>query len=337
MKRRWSPIVFLGACVAVMLVTAVPASAQVGSLQGRVVDEAGKPVPDAEVTLEWTGDTKRVYTVKTNSSGRWVQAGLWSAGGRWNITVRKGDFIGHAFNAEAPLRALGTVDDIVIIKSIAAIRAEEEAEVRAEEEMKTSVQALLQEVVAAIDSKNHQLAIAKLTEANERIPNCYPCYLQLGTVYRTMKELDKAEEALKKALEINPQFAEGYDSLAALYALQNKLDLAAEASAKADELYGGEMSEQTRRAASISAYNAGVNALNTSNPVEARVQFERAIKVNPEMADAYFQLGMSYLVEGTNVGGAVKPFEKYLELAPTGDNAAVAKDMLNEIRAMLKK
>src|SRR5688572_25623444 len=48
---------------------ASPAFAQVGSLRGRVVDEAGKPVADAQVVFETTEDRNFRSTTKTNAKG----------------------------------------------------------------------------------------------------------------------------------------------------------------------------------------------------------------------------------------------------------------------------
>ena len=83
MKRQWLTLgTLIGACVALGLATAVPSHAQLGlgALQGRVVDENGKPIAGAEVILEHKGDINLKYTVKTNSSGRWARTGLRSVG-----------------------------------------------------------------------------------------------------------------------------------------------------------------------------------------------------------------------------------------------------------------
>jgi tetratricopeptide (TPR) repeat protein len=334
MKRQWSGrgVFFcIGMCIALAMATAAPAHAQVGSLQGRVFDESGKPVPDAEVTLEWTGDTKIVFTAKTDNNGRWLQSGLKSAGGRWNITVRKGDLVGFVYNAEAPLRAVNVVEDIVLRMSAEAKAREAAA---AAEEERLALNKLLQEVVAALDANDHDLAITKLNEAAARIPNCFPCYVQLGNVHRAKKDFDQAEAAFKKALEINAEGAEAYGGLAAVYRAQNRMDLAAEANAKADALYGKPGSGTD----AISLYNAGVTALTAGDVTEAKNQFQRAIQLDPKMADAHFELAQALIREGTaeSLEQALQPLKEYLALAPEGANAEIAKALIDEIPGMVK-
>ena len=75
-----------------VLALAVPAQAQMGSVKGRVVDEAGKPVPDADVVFDFVGgDVDRQFKGKTNAKGEFIRAGLLVAGGRWRITVTTKD------------------------------------------------------------------------------------------------------------------------------------------------------------------------------------------------------------------------------------------------------
>jgi len=110
------------------------------------------------------------------------------------------------------------------------------------------------------------------------------------------------------------------------------------------------------------AYNAGVAALNAKNFDEAIKQFSLATqkqpksylvfgrlaeankgaKKNAEAIDAYkkaidlknyeanyrFELGM-LLVQGSSMTDAAAQFEKYLQLAPKGENAETAKQLLD--------
>lgn len=324
MKRLWSvPGILIGACVAVMLATAVPAYAQMGSLQGRVVDEAGKPVPDAEVTFEFLGGMPVKFTGRTNANGEWVRAGL-NAVGRWNITASKDGATGFAANVEVALGGSGKVPDIVIRKGGAASSADEAARAKEAAALKT----LLAEVNAALTANNLDVAAAKLNEAVVKIPNCAECHVQLGDIYSRQKQTAQAEAAYKKAIEVDPKSAAAYDGLAALYNSTNRMADAAAASAKALELYG-----TSGGGDATTAYNAGAIMMNSGKIAEAKAQFQRAIQLDPKMAEAHFQLGMTFINEG-NVGEAVKSLEQYLSLAPAGPNAQMAKDMLPELKKM---
>ena len=330
MKRQWSTLgILVGMCVALIVATAAPAYAQLGSLQGRVVDDAGKPVPDAEVALQYKGELNYNFSVKTNSNGQWVRAGLMSVGGRWTITAKKGDLVGFVANVEVPLNSAKTVEDIVIRAGGTAPGGDmSAAEAEARNKENAALKTLLAEANAALTANNFDVAVTKLTEAVGKIPTCDSCYATLGNVYSQQKVYDKAEEAYKKAAEINPKSAEAYDGLASLYNTQNKLDLAAAASATAMELHGAAGGGDA-----TSAYNSGAILVNQGKMAEAKAQFQRAIQLDPKMAEAHYQLAMTFINEG-NVGEATKALEAYLALAPTGPNAQMAKDMLPELKKM---
>lgn len=328
MKRQWLTLgTIVGACAAVIIATAAPAYAQLGSLQGRVVNEAGQPVADADVTFVYTGEMNLKFATKTNATGQFVRAGMMAVGGRWTITASKDGMTGTAANIEVPLASVATVPDITIRKATAA-DGMTDAEITARNKEAEGLKALLAEVNVALTASNYDVAIAKLNEAAGKIPNCDACYVQLGDVYARQKQYEQSEAAFKKAIEFKPTSAEAYDGLAAIYNTQNKMDLAAAASAKAGELHaasgGGD---------ATSAYNSGAILVNSGKMAEAKAQFQRALQLDPKMAEAHYQLAMTFINEG-NVGEAVKSLESYLALAPAGPNAQMAKDMLPELKKM---
>lgn len=330
MKRQWSILgTVIGTCVALMLATAAPAYAQLGSLQGKVVDETGKPVPDAEVVLEYKGELNYKFSVKTNNNGQWTRAGLMSVGGRWTITASKDGATGFASNVEVPLNSASNVPDITIRKgAVAPGDGMSAAEAEARNAEAAATKALFAEVNAALTANDLPLATTKLNEAIVRVPTCAQCYVQLGEIQSRQKTWDVAEASYKKAIEIDPKSAEAWDGLAALYNSTSKFDLAADAVAKAMALQaasgGGD---------ATSAYNNGAIMMNSGKIAEAKAQFQRAIQLDPKMAEAHFQLGMTFINEG-NVGEAIKSLEQYLALAPAGPNAQMAKDMLPELKKM---
>jgi tetratricopeptide (TPR) repeat protein len=86
-------------------------------------------------------------------------------------------------------------------------------------------------------------------------------------------------------------------------------------------------------------YNLGA-VLTTANQSDAAVEaFQKAIAADPNYADAYYQYGVSlvskasYGADGkvTPVPGTVEALQKYLALAPTGQFAQPAKDMLTTL------
>ena len=328
MKRQGSALGFLvGACVAVLL-AATPAFAQLGSLQGKVVDEAGNAVADAEVKLAYSGEMTYNFTVKTDKNGRWTRAGLMSVGGRWTITASKDGMVGSRPNVEVPLNAASVVPDIVIRKGGAAANP---AEAAAMAKVAAEQKKLLDNVNAALTANNYDLAITKLTEAVSKLDNCVACYARLGDVYSKKSDVAKAEEAYKTAVKMDEKNIEAWEGLAILYNTDKKFDLAKEASDKvlALQTAGGGAGDAT------SAYNMGVILSNQRKMAEAAVQFERAVQLNPNMAQAHFQLALALMNMG-KMPEALVAMEKSLALAPTGADADMAKAMIPELKKMIK-
>jgi Flp pilus assembly protein TadD len=57
---------------------------------------------------------------------------------------------------------------------------------------------------------------------------------------------------------------------------------------------------------------------------EAMEHFEKAIQMKPDMAEAYYELGMLY-VKQNKIPEAKKALSEYVRLAPNGPNAEMAK------------
>jgi len=75
------------------------------------------------------------------------------------------------------------------------------------------------------------------------------------------------------------------------------------------------------------AYNQGVELYNAGKLSEAKPYFKKAIQIKAEYAEAYFLLAMCEFTD-MNLKGTKLNLQEYLKLAPTGKNAATAKEML---------
>ena len=75
----------------------------------------------------------------------------------------------------------------------------------------------------------------------------------------------------------------------------------------------------------------------------ATAAFKKAIELDPNYAEAYFQYGLSLIAKATIDNGKTNAppetagaFQKYLDLAPNGPNADVAKAMMASIGATVQ-
>jgi Tfp pilus assembly protein PilF len=331
MRRVKPALGFLGGAWVVAVLFATPVSAQMGALSGRVVDEAGAPIADAEVKLVYTGESFATNsTLKTDRNGRFAAGGL-TTNGVWAITASKSGMSATLADIRVPNRSSEILPDIVLRKGAVAPPAGTAAENAARAKEAAEQKAILDAVNAALAANDTPLAIAKLTEATTKFQGCVGCYVRLGSLYVQTKDAAKAEDAYKAALKVDENAVEAWEGLAGLYNSQKRFAEAGEASKKALALQpagagGGDP---------VAIYNAGVILLNQSKMAEARAQFERAVQLDPKMADAHFQLAMTLMNEG-KMPEALKSLEQYLTLAPAGSNADTAKSLIPELKKMIK-
>jgi Flp pilus assembly protein TadD len=297
------------AAVAVVLTFAAPAVAQTGLVKGKVVDSAGKPVPDAAVTIEFMEGVTRKLSTKSDKRGEFVQLGLQSGGYRVTATAEK---LGSGF-ADVRVRTGNTTDVTITLSTVPAGSDPKMAELKK----------AFDEGVAASRANDHDTAIARFQAAAAVQPACHECYFNIGYAFLQKKDEAQAEANWKKALELKADHAETLNAMATLYNAQKRFDEAAAISAKA--------AASAPAGNADAVYNQGIILWNAGKIGEAKVKFEEATKADPNHADARFQLGMALLNEG-KVPEAVESFEQYMKLAPTGQFAAQAKAMLSQLK-----
>jgi tetratricopeptide (TPR) repeat protein len=284
---------------------ALPVAAQ-NLVIGKVTDVKGAPVEGATVTIEQPSSGRK-YETKTGKDGTYTQVGL--IAGAYVVTVVK--------------EGVGTSKGNVNVRG-GRVPANFVLGMTAGEGLSKT----FNEGVAASAAGNFDEAISKFNEALKTNPQCADCYYNIGVANIGKKDLDKAEEAYKKAIEVKPS-AEAYNGLAGVYTSQRKFDQAQEAGKKAADLAaatpgGGASPEAT--------YNQGVILWNAGKIPEAKAAFEQVIAAKPDHAEAHYQLGMALVNEG-NLKGAGAEFDTYLKLAPNGPNAPTA----TALRAQLPK
>ena len=316
-----------GGLLALLLALAAvaPLEAQIGTLRGKVVDEAGKPVPDAEVILDYQGEQKLSFTVKTNNNGEWVRAGL-RAVGRWTISVRKGNLVGRVNSVAAPLGTAETVPDIVVRPGALDPVASADAAAAAEQ---AELNKVMTEANAAMAAGNYDVVIARFTELTSKRKNCAACYVRIGDAYQKKNDAAAAEKAYQSAVEVggtSRDAADAYGALAILYNQQGKLADAAKMSQRETELRGS-----TGIGDATSLFNSAAILWNQGKVAEAKAQFLKVLELNPRMADAHYYLGMC-LVSENKPAEARAAMEQYLKLAPNGENAAMAKTILESLK-----
>jgi tetratricopeptide (TPR) repeat protein len=184
------------------------------------------------------------------------------------------------------------------------------------------------EANASLEAGNYDDAIAKVEAIMKEIGTCAPCHAKIGDIYFKKGDLDNAEKAYLAAIAADEKLPGPYGALATLYNQQKKFAEAEKMGTKATELSGG---GAAGGGDANSVFNQGIILWNQSKIAEAKVQFEKATKLDPKLADAFYWYGMSLVNEG-KLPEAKAPFTEYLKLAPTGQYADTAKAILATIK-----
>jgi tetratricopeptide (TPR) repeat protein len=322
----------LSAAAIALVGAAWPALAQgTAGLRGKVVDETGKPVPQAEVVLEFVGDLKQSYKVTTNNRGEWVKTGMIATPGSWTITVTAGKKTGRLPGVRNKIGEMTMVADIAVSEATASVAKAPEGmsaeEIAKRNKRQEELQKLFDSTNAAFDAGNFDAALANLQAIIKEVEKCAACYAKMGDVYLKKNDAKEAEAAYLKAIEIDPAQPSPYAALATIYNEQKKFDEATKMGAKATELMGasGGAADPT------ALFNQGVIYWNQGKAAEAKAEWEKAIKIDPKMSDAYYYLGMANL-NLNKIPEAKTAFNEYLKQAPTGQHAATVKAILDTIK-----
>ncbi len=114
-------------------------------------------------------------------------------------------------------------------------------------------------------------------------------YVTLGILLQNQQRIEEAEEAYRKAIDLNPNDATAYSNLGNLLQNQQRIEEAEEAYRKAIDLNPNE----------ATAYSNLGNLLSDQQRIEeAEEAYRKAIDLNPENSSGYWNLGwMLYLME----------------------------------------
>ena len=361
-KKIWTLSMF---CMLLVL-GARPAAAQFGQMTGSVIGEDGQPAANMVVAID-RDDIKGHYEVKTDKNGKFFHAGL--PLGRFTVSVMKdGKKLFSQGNVQTRLSA--PVDVPINLREERA-RTEAQAaglQIPAEqggkltEEQMKAIEAASKErdeaikkrqelmskfgaAMEAMKNKDFDTAITTFQAASEVDPTQHVIFAQLGEAYsgkagqskdsaQKKEFLTKSTDAYKKAIEIKADDASYHNNYAlALVNLGQVQEAQAELmkAAQIDTANAGQY-----------YFNLGAVLVNTGHIQEAADAFRKSTEASPTSADGYYQLGVTLIGMATldpKTGAMLPPpgtqeaLQKYLELAPTGKDAAAAQSLLDTLNA----
>ncbi len=318
--------------------------AQTGNIEGDVKGYDGQPMVGIMVTLD-RKEIKQHFQVKTDKKGHYFHAGL--PVGLYRVGFQQdGKEIYYLDNIKVPLQdtAKGDVNlkaEQERAKSQPPQLSEEQKKAMAQqEEVKKKhedMKSVFEQGRSLATEKKYDEAIESFKKAGEMDPNQHVVFSNLAEAYKQVKKYDEAIENYNKALAIlankpNPEIEASYHmNMGIVYGLAGKMD-----NAQAEMKKSAELSPPN---ASKAYYNLGAMLTNTGKYAEAVEAFKQAVATDPKNADAQYQLGTALVSMATTTPdgkvvpapGTIEAFQKYLELAPDGKNAQLAKDMISAL------
>lgn len=337
MKKQIVLMVTLALLVGML---AVSASAQLGGrVRGKVIGEDGKPIAGAQITFTTT-DSGRKTALTTDKNGEYFSLGF--EPGTYNIVLSKDGKMLAQVNG-VPLTKRGFEDNVYNM-DLAKERASQQANMseadkkrleaaNKEHEKIKGLNQLIAQADAAKAAGNCDQAVTIMQQAVAADATKPQIWAALGEYQTCAKQYAPAVESYKKAIELNPQDGAYHNNLGQAYLKNNQVD---------------EAINEYNQAATIDPTNAGMYYFNLGAVLtnkgkvdDAITAFDKAITADPNKADAYYWKGVNMLGKATvdKTGkmtappGTAESLNKYLELAPEGQNAQAAKDLLASIGA----
>jgi len=300
------------ATLSIALAITVPAAAQdwkgMGRMEGKVTDAAGAPLAGVSVRLELPergGGT----AVMTDKKGRWVLGGI--AAGTWHIDFELAGYASRKVSVDLPAES-SRLRPLEVTLEKAAVPGPDPATRQALER----AEAAYKEGRFAEARAEYARLLALRPDLASRI------HQQIGFAYIQEKQPGKAVEELAQVLRAEPDNVQ-VRAIAAQAALE--AGMADEGRALLAALPEGAVRDPD------AFYNIAVNFVNAGLAEDGVQYFTKAIALDPQYVDGYYQRALAYLKLG-RTAECRADFEKVVALSPDGPQAGLAQKALQQLR-----
>jgi hypothetical protein len=299
--------------VALVLLAAVPALAQVGRVSGTVKDEEGHPIKGSTVLVENKQVAPGSFTAVTDDKGRFSIVGLRT--GIWTVTVSApgfepqsgaGRLQGTTSNPPLEFRLVRSAP--IVPTPLAGVDM-------------TELQASLGAADAQLVAGRYDDAIASYQALLAKVPVLTSLNLQIAEAYRGRREYDRALTALRAAREGSTS-PERIDAQIGLTQFESGDVAAAEATL-------APLAARPRPDREALLAFGNVRAAQR-RPGEASALFDQAAAADPAWAFPHVRLA-EVAAERGDAAAARLHAERALELEPDGAGAARARAVLSRV------
>jgi tetratricopeptide (TPR) repeat protein len=304
-----------------MLVATVYGQAGRGKARvtGEVTDEAGNPVPNAKIVLEFLGKDDVTLETTSNKSGDWSMLGMGS--GMWRITITAEGYIPMGIDQN-----VAQLERNPKIKTAMVKIAQGDAPVIEDE---ASLE-FFNKGNDLFDEEKYDEAILAYQEFLALNPSAFQVGFNIADCYREKGEYDKAMAELNKVLELTSQDdPTGMDLAAKALAGIGECYLLQEDFENAQSYF--EKSMETYSENELIAYNVGEIYFSNQNLDEALRFFTMASEIKPDWPDPFYKMGLVYLNKADYENARVY-LNKFLVLEPDTGRAENVKNILAQIK-----
>ena len=352
-----------------LLVLAFTSLAQVTAIEGDVKGADGQPLVKAQINIE-RQDIKGHYPVKTDKKGHYIYTGLpigkydvilvvdgKEVDSVKGVKTSPGDPIREDFNLKAA-KADNASKQAEYQKALETGQMSKDLERQLTPEQKEQLKKDMEKRetsmkknkelndaynagITALEQKQYDQAVENLNKAAGLDATQIAVWSRLAEAYTELAKtktgadfdanMGHALESYGKALALKPEDPGLHNNYALTLARAKKFDQAQVELQKAAELDPPNAGKYY--------YNLGALLVNAGQTDPAAAAFKKAIELQPNYADAYYQYGVMLMAQVkvaadgkmTPAPGTLEAFQKYLELAPTGQYSQSAKDMLTTL------
>jgi tetratricopeptide (TPR) repeat protein len=315
--RARASLIFLAAAVAGAPLLAQEWRGGRARVEGTVKNEKGEPIAGAKVHLRWKQNTDGP-DLTTDKKGKWAMLGI--VGGAWNIDFEAPGYQTRQISAELKEAERNPPIDIQLQPAPQAKSGEEVISIGGKRVSKQTADAI-ERGNAALDAKKYAEAREAYLQALAEVPDNPALLMRVAAASYADGKLDDAVKYAHQAADADPQDPAPWRMIAEIELQRGNLDAGQAALAKvpAEKIKDGQP-----------YLNMGILLLNKKKAAEAETAFSKAVSVQPDLADAYYMRALAR-VQLKKKADARADLEKYLQLAPGGNEAKDARDLLKSL------
>ena len=280
-------------------------------LTGSVKDSAGKPIAGAVITIttDELKDFEKRIEVKNDGTFSTL---LIDATRHYKFRV---EAKGYQPQVKPFKVAAGSTENVFdfVLKSEEELRQQDQDKVLEQPGYKE-----LNEANSLLQAGKKAEAESKLEEAVKVVPGLGQAWTVLAQLAAERGEQTKALERARKCLDLDNE------SVTCLAIAANSARALGDTAANQEYMARYQKLNPSDPAA---LFNQAAEQLNLKNDEQARPLLEKCLQADPTFAKCLFEYGMLLLRTG-DMAGAKAQFQKYLEVAPQGEDAATAKETL---------